>query len=275
MGWKDAFVQVRERLKTEANLAPKEIAVLNSPKVRYMDDVVETKMLDVLKPAPDFSGYEDEKTVRKTRNFVRRHARAFAAAEKESGPPRHIVAAVLMVETRLGKYPSRHSVLNVLMSLSALGVPEFGNDVAEQISKTAAERFPGAEPVDWKARASQIGEKWFAELVAYFELCRIEGWNPRKIKGSWAGAIGHGQFMPTTALRNMKRDGETWAANLRNWNDTIRLTARHLEENGWTAQATEEQRKEAVRKYNGRAAYADAVFRLAELVEEKPAAPTK
>lgn len=72
------------------------------------------------------------------------------------------------------------------------------------------------------------------ELLATLRLLQQEGLEPQILQGSWAGAIGHTQFLPSTYLRYaVDQDGD----GLRDlWNsvaDALGSAANYLAESGW------------------------------------------
>ncbi|CAA6814047.1 MAG: Membrane-bound lytic murein transglycosylase B precursor (EC, partial [uncultured Sulfurovum sp.] len=87
------------------------------------------------------------------------------AAQKYGVPPEYIVG-IIGVETNFGGYTGTHSVLNALTTLS--------------IEYTKRSKF------------------FTSELENYLLMLRDEKVHPQKIKGSYAGAFGLAQFMPSS-----------------------------------------------------------------------------
>ncbi|MBI2383918.1 MAG: lytic murein transglycosylase B [Gammaproteobacteria bacterium] len=92
-----------------------------------------------------------------------------AKAEGEYGVPPAVVGAILGVETKFGSFTGQHRVLDSL----------------------ATQGF------DHPTR----GDFFLRELAEFFALCREENFDPRAIKGSYAGAMGAAQFMPSNYRR--------------------------------------------------------------------------
>lgn len=93
----------------------------------------------------------------------------FARAESQYGVPPSIIAAILGVETKWGSYTGPHRTLD------ALATQGF-----EHPTRSAF---------------------FFGELVEFFALCRDLGLDPVAVKGSYAGAVGAAQFMPSNYRR--------------------------------------------------------------------------
>ena len=101
--------------------------------------------------------------------FLADYAPWLARAEARYGVPPAVIAAVLGVETKYGSYTGRHRVLD------ALATQGF-----EHPTRSAF---------------------FFSELVEYFVLCREQGFKPAEVLGSYAGAVGAAQFMPSNYRR--------------------------------------------------------------------------
>jgi membrane-bound lytic murein transglycosylase B len=133
--------------------------------------------------------------------FVRKHQRVFNAVEKRFGVPKEYIAAIIGIETvyggNVGKYP-----------------------VFDTLSTLAFE----------KNRRSKFFEK---ELLKFLYLSKTEHFNPRNVKGSYAGAIGLGQFMPSNYKAygvDFNNDGRI---TLQKAEDAIASIANYLKKNGW------------------------------------------
>jgi len=75
-----------------------------------------------------------------------------------------------------------------------------------------------------------------AQLIAALQILQSGDVRPRNMKGSWAGAMGHTQFIPTSYLafaQDFTGDGrrDIWE---RNPADGLASTANYLKKHGWT-----------------------------------------
>ena len=96
--------------------------------------------------------------------FIKKYKQDLIRAEEIYGIPASIIAAIIGIETRYGTTMGRTRVLDSLSTLS------FDYPRREEFFKVQLENF--------------------------LLLSREEGLDPYKIKGSIAGAMGYGQFMP-------------------------------------------------------------------------------
>lgn len=73
-----------------------------------------------------------------------------------------------------------------------------------------------------------------AELSKFLELCAKEGLDPLSIKGSYAGAMGYGQFMPSSYLAYAKSfDSDTGADLMNSPADGIASVANYIKVHRW------------------------------------------
>lgn len=129
-----------------------------------------------------------------------------AAVEAAYGVDRFVVLAIWGVESNFGAGMGVRSVLRSLATLAAFDTrrPEF----------------------------------WRNELLAVLQMLQAGEARPADLVGSWAGAMGHTQFMPTTYLKHavdFNRDGRRDI-----WNtvpDALGSTANYLRAWGWSAAA--------------------------------------
>lgn len=100
--------------------------------------------------------------------FWRNNAAALAAAEQQYGVPAEIIVAIIGVETLFGKNTGNYRVIDALSTLAFAYPPR---------------------------------SKFFlGELENFLLLCRDEHLNPANPLGSYAGAMGMPQFMPSSFM---------------------------------------------------------------------------
>ncbi len=123
-------------------------------------------------------------------------------AEEQYGVPPEIIVAIIGVETYYGRLTGKHPVFDSLVTLG-FGYPK---------------------------RA----EFFLSELEHYLLMCREEGFDPSKLKGSYAGAMGVGQFISSSYRRyavDQNQDGkrDLWGSK----EDIIGSVANYFKEHGW------------------------------------------
>ncbi|GAB2510400.1 lytic murein transglycosylase B [Lysobacter humi (ex Lee et al. 2017)] len=121
------------------------------------------------------------------RAFMAEHRDALASAEARHGVPAEIITAIIGVETQYGGNKGSYPVLDALYTL-AFWYPRTGDPA--------------------KAEREDRREAFFRnELMELFALGRETGFDISQLKGSYAGAMGWGQFMPSS-YRQFAVDGD-------------------------------------------------------------------
>ncbi len=138
--------------------------------------------------------------------FWREHAAVLARATAIYGVPPEVIVAIIGVETEYGGNMGSFSVLEALASLAFHYPPR--------------------------------AEFFRSELEQFLLMARENGLSPLSIKGSYAGAIGIPQFMPSSQRRfAVDFDGDDRIDLRTSSSDAIGSVARYLQQYGWQKDA--------------------------------------
>jgi len=181
-------------------------------KVRYVDTAVQ-----LMKPAPpgkpkNWQAYSarfiEPVRINAGVKFWNENADALARAEREYGVPAEIIVGIIGVETVYGRNTGRFRVLDALATL-AFSYPESPNRAARM------EFFKG-------------------ELENALLFARKDGIDPLILLGSYAGAIGLPQFMPSSIMKYaVDFDGDSHIDLRNSTSDAIGSVANFLVQHGW------------------------------------------
>ena len=121
------------------------------------------------------------------RAFLARHRVALDKVQADTGVPAELIVAIIGVETSYGGNTGRYSVLDALYTL--------------------AFRYPRSGDPAKLEREVRRELLFRDELAQLFALSREEHLDITTLKGSYAGAMGMGQFMPSS-YRDFAVDGD-------------------------------------------------------------------
>jgi len=209
-------------------------------------------------------------TVSRCRDYIVLHREVLTRIEKESGVPPALLAALFMVETRLGSYTGRFQVLSVLSSLAVSSDPEtmktlYGQLEASEREKSSFERFQ---------QFCRRKSKWaYRELKSLLKHAAAENIPPETIRGSLAGAFGIPQFIPSNVLRYGADGNGDGQVDLFLDADALASAAKILVGCGWRPDLTPKQRHKVLKCYNQSNVYARTVLELARLIDEAGTPP--
>lgn len=172
------------------------------------------KIIELSEAQPEFTtpiwdylaSLVDAEKVAEGKQLLRTHGHILQAAEKRFGVDRHTILAVWGVESDFGKLSGRWSLPQSLSTLAC----------------TAPRRR----------------DYFRGELMAALKIVARGDLAPEKLRGSWAGAFGHTQFMPSTYLRlAVDGDGDGRRDLVASIPDALFSTAHFLDKAGWQSGA--------------------------------------
>jgi membrane-bound lytic murein transglycosylase B len=196
--------------------------------------------------------------LKRVKRFLHQHRRTFREAEQEFHVQREVIASLLWVETRHGRNMGHFHVASALYSLVEGDYPTLLDGILDEAKKKSPEYDSlMANRIQDHAHAKS---DWAAgELVALQEI-HEKGWkNATKLRGSFSGAFGMAQFMPSSYLAWAKSDHTK--PNLFKADDSILSVANYLSSNGWQGEDRESQ-EGALYHYNRDKAYVAHILKM-------------
>ena len=173
-------------------------------KVEVRDTILEA----ISRPAESKDWYEyrpifiEQKRIKQGVQFWLENEETLMRAEQEYQVPAEIIVAIIGVETRYGRVMGNFPVIDAIATL--------------------AFHYP------------KRGQFFAGELEQYFVLAREQGWNLAEPKGSYAGAMGMGQFIPTSYRHYaVDFDGDGNINLFTNLEDAIGSVANYFSVHGW------------------------------------------
>jgi len=211
----------------------------------------------------NYDQFTETEPIQRALNYMERYENELINAEKAYGVDRRIITAIILVETNFGTYLGKRSVLSTLSTMAALtdpGVKEMlWNRVADTTDLTKEE---------FEAKADKKSEWAYNELKAFLEYTDKEVTDPFEIQGSFAGAMGICQFMPSNILTLAKDGNNDGRINLFNHADAIMSVASYLKHYGWYPGIDRNGAYNAVYTYNHSSYYVNTILKIAELLTE-------
>ena len=166
-------------------------------------------LVSVANPAEKTKTWDDykaifikKKRIRDGKKFINDNLQTLKRAEKEFGVPKEVITAILGVETDYGRVMGKYRVID---SLATLGFDD--------------------------PRRSKF---FRSELIQFFILTRENNLDILETKGSYAGAMGYGQFISSSyRAYAIDYDGDGYADLFSSVDDAIGSIANYLYIHGW------------------------------------------
>jgi membrane-bound lytic murein transglycosylase B len=181
-------------------------------------------------------GLLTKKSVQKGVEVLNVHRAVLSSIESLYGVDREIIVAILRVETNFGSYTGDFPVFNSLLTRAVI-----------------------------ENRRSQWAEE---ELAYLLRIAKEQGRDPLSVKGSWAGAFGIPQFIPSSYVHYAADGNGDGQVDLFDFSDAVASIANYLKAHGWE-KGRKEQNRKAVYAYNHCDSYVEAVFAYAQATRKK------
>jgi membrane-bound lytic murein transglycosylase B len=214
----------------------------------FLPEVVR-KIAYLRKETPDiYQRFYRPEVAAQGRNYLAEHRLSLKRAEARYEVAPEVIVAILTVESSLGTITGKYPVFNVFASLAVMDTPE----VIQELGLSPGLKDRLKKKAAWARR----------ELQIFLDYCYSHHLDPFFYKGSWAGAMGYCQFLPSS-LKNSGVDGDgDGRVDLFTHDDAILSIACYLHKAGFRQQNRGTWRR-AVLRYNNSDAYAETVLFLA------------
>lgn len=212
----------------------------------------------------NYNQFTSKKSIRNALKYMEQHQKILEGTEKTYGVDKEIVTAIILVETRFGTLIGGQSVLNSLSTMAALADPDvrdmFWGKVSESTQLTR-EQFE-----KWVKRKSSWAYK---ELKAFLNYTAKENMDPAAVSGSYSGAMGIAQFMPTNILAFAKDGDNDESIDIFNHSDAITSVANFLKHYGWYPGIDGKKAYNVIYHYNHSRQYVDTILKVSKLLKAK------
>ena len=213
--------------------------------------------------------YNDQ-AVQSIREFTEANASLFDAVWDHFRISPGIIGAILYVESRFGESSGDHPVLYVLSSMTL--APEEWN--MQKLIDDMDRKFPEmteyerTEKIRYLRRRARTKSEWaYRELTHLLDIHQNQTLDIYTLKGSWAGAFGIPQFMPSSYTAYAVDGNDNGKIDITTIPDAIASVANYLYKNGWRGNLTESKKRKAIWRYNHSHHYVNLILKLARAVE--------
>jgi len=239
------------------------IRLYSNPKV-YFETKKASRFLSHREAVLNYDQFTLPRNIHASSKYMAKHKPDLLKAEKTYGVNKEIITAIILIETRLGTRLGGPSVLNMLSTLASLEDLDVRNMFWVKVSKST--KLTKIKFEKWTERKS----KWaYDELKAFLTYTTREKVDPVSIYGSYAGAMGIAQFMPSNILAFAKDGNNDGRVDLFNHADAIISVANYLKHYGWHNGIKKKGAYKVIYHYNHSRQYVDAVLKVAERLKSK------
>lgn len=214
--------------------------------------------VDPKETARMYSEFYSKEKILHAKQFLKKNYRILQAAQKRFHVEPSIITAILLVETNFGTYTGRQMVLNRLSRVATVASPNNVLFNYRRLKKTT----PGLTEKQVLERALYLEKTFLPEIPALFKIASRNRLNIFRILGSYAGAFGWPQFLPSAYLRYGTDGNGDGRVSLFNKADAIFSAAHYLSAHGWSKARTTDQKKQVLWHYNKSEPYAQTLLHI-------------
>ena len=220
---------------------------------------VTNKNLHTKETGRDYKDFSSPYSIWMAKKFQKKWRTTLNKASKKFGVDKEAIVAIILVETGFGNVMGKYPVISVFSSI----LVEHNNQKDQYYD---LESLSEAEQYHLKRLAKKAA--WAeVEMNALLTMAERASVSPYKFKGSYAGAFGLPQFLPSSYLKWGYDSDKNGSVNLFLVPDALYSTANYLKKHGWKKGIHKKENHEAVYAYNHSRPYVSAVLKVAKILK--------
>ena len=250
------------RLAAEEGLDKVQLLRFRQDDQSQVDTTIIAKNLKQVEYKATYDRFLEPSSLRKAREFLEENQLWMRALEEKSGVEAELVTAIFLIESDFGRYPGRYNLLQVFTSLASCNQEAHLQKVYDELRS----QYPELD-YQWLKRRARKKSAWgYGQLVALLRLAdRLE---VDQVKGSWAGAFGICQFIPSSCLSYAVDGNGDGRIDLYDFQDAAASVVNYLKVHGWRSGLDRQAREKVVWSYNHSRLYCQTVVELAHRLQK-------
>lgn len=238
---------------------------LESYQEETWERTLKLNLLGFLQP-PQHMHRVDAQSVRETSRFLDAHRKSFQKAEKKYKVPSSVVSALLWIETRHGDDRGSFHIVSVYLHLLQSNRPLIRQHMTKLAAELNSKSKAYSEPEIRKIMVDRSAKKrqWAREQIyALHSIFKKKQLDLKTLKGSFAGAFGISQFIPSSYRDYAKSAQPSKAPDLYDSADAIMSVSNYLSRHGWHQKGSS-AKVSALMKYNNSRDYAESILEISK-----------
>ena len=197
-----------------------------------------------------------------SKKFLRQNLKVLRNAETRFYVEKEVIVAILLVESRFGENIGKYRLIPTLASIALMDSPDHLQKnyliLREKDPDLSYERIEGLS----KRKANWA----YHELKCFLNIIRYEKIDPLEVYGSYAGALGMAQFIPSSYLSYAlnQKGFENW---LLSKEAAIFSIGNYLRSHGWKKGLSIEKKRRILWHYNRSGPYGETILQLAQKIK--------
>lgn len=211
-----------------------------------------------------YARFLNQEAILLSKKFLHQNLKTLRRAENRFHVEKEIIVAILLVESRFGENIGKFRVLPTLASLALMDSPDY----LQKNYLILREKDPELSYERVEDLAKRRADWAYRELKCFLNIIRDEKIDPLEVYGSYAGALGMPQFLPSSylAYAHSQKGLEHW---LLNKEAAIFSIGNYLKSHGWKKNLTIGKKRKVLWCYNHSEPYVETILQLAQRIKRR------
>ncbi len=196
-----------------------------------------------------------------SKKFLRQNLKILRKAENRFYVEKEAMVAILLVESRFGENIGKYRLIPTLASIALMDSP----DHLQQNYEVLRDKDPDLSYEWLEGISRRKANRAYHELKCFLNIVRYEKIDPLEVYGSYAGALGMPQFIPSSYL-SYALNQESFEQWLLSKEAAIFSIGNYLKSHGWRKGLPTEKKKQILWYYNRSKPYGETILRLAQKI---------
>ena len=209
-----------------------------------------------------YAQFLTQETILHSKKFLRQNRKILRDAENRFHVEEEVIVAILLVESRFGENIGKYRLIPTLASIALMDSP----DHLQKNYLILLEKDPDLS-YEWIESLAKRKANWaYHELKCFLNIIRHEKIDPLEVYGSYAGALGMAQFIPSSYL-SYALNQESFENWLLSKEAAIFSIGNYLKSHGWRKGLPIEKKKRILWHYNRSEPYGETILQLAKRIK--------
>lgn len=199
-----------------------------------------------------------------SKKFLSENQKILQKAENRFYVEKAVMVAILLVESRFGENIGKYRLIPTLASIALMDSP----DHLQKNYQILRDKDPDVSYERLEGISKRKANRAYYELKCFLNIIRYETIDPLEVYGSYAGALGMAQFIPSSYL-SYALNQESFENWLLSKEAALFSIGNYLKSHGWRKGLPIEKKKKILWYYNRSKPYGETILQVAQKIEQR------